>query len=104
LFDCARHLTIYSFNRDNDPASEIRIAPNSTIHLVNAVSASQVITREHQHCHASAILNHVHLANYSSSCLKALTVDSNICPASPEAWNETLPDPFAFLVTIAYED
>jgi hypothetical protein len=67
---------MHPFDWDNDPLSELRIPPNSALHLMNAIRAVQVIMR------SSAVLDRIHLPNYRFSYFKPLAVDMDICPAA----------------------
>jgi hypothetical protein len=102
--DCSRHLTIYPFNRNNDPVSKLRIPPNRALHFMDAIRAFQVVRRQDKHLHFSVVLDLIHLPDHRFSCFKPFAIDVNICPAGPEAWNETLPNPIALIMAVAYED
>ena len=84
--------------------SELRIAPYGARHLMSAIRVVQVIRREDQHVHCSAVLDRIHLPDHGFSYFKPLAIDSDICPAASETWNETVPNPIALIVAVAYED
>jgi hypothetical protein len=66
---------------------------------MNAIGAIQVIRREDQHGHYSAVLDRIHLPNHRFSYFKPLAIDMDICSAGSEAWNQTIPHPIALLTT-----
>jgi hypothetical protein len=95
---------MHPFDWDNDPVIELRIPPNGALHLMNAVRAVQVIKRQHQHGHCSAVLDRIHLPDHGFSHFKPFAINVNICPAGSKTWNETVPNPIALIVAVAYED
>ena len=95
---------MHPFNWDNDPASECWIPPNGAVHLMNAVRAVQVVRREHQYGHCSAVLDRIHLPDNGFSYFKPLAINVDICPAGSKTWNETVPNPIALIVVVAYKD
>jgi hypothetical protein len=56
------------------------------------------------HGNCSAVLDRIHLPDHRLSYFKPLAVDMDICTSGSEAWNETVPNPIALIVAIAYED
>jgi hypothetical protein len=44
------------------------------------------------------------LSNHGFSSFEPLVIDVDIRPAGSEAWNETVPNPIALFVAIAYEN